>query len=1745
MKKLLLLSVATLMSIFAIAGDGSTKADAIDFSWENGHEQVANETLWYRVGLSKLSTEDSPVINLHLSNLSASAPVDVKLKATVAGQTLDREYTIQPGQNKSTSVNAAPLLRAKQTEIYIVLTTKAKDDAAKIRLSARVFDAIDLDEACKDAVAFNWKAGLVQKKGVSQWVKVDLKDAKESGKDVKITLTNLGSGELNLRAGQSLDCPSSGQTKRSFTIAAGASVTDVVPASMIGTVAGDELYVTFDNNQDLQMTAELVDQPAAPLFDFGSVTVETLPVVTNQTIAAGTHYYRISVQQMNDSAKYEPEFTFLGGAAAANLVRKMSLTEKVFGWQGDEITLAANEEKIEVIKKNVVENLSAEYVYLVIENDQPFTLIGRYKHIREGKACKTNIDFDWENGHQQDGKTTQWYAIDVKAAKAAVKDIKVTIENRGYDKATVKGALAFSCPYIDLQEITRSIAQGKSISTTIGYATYAMMTDTVFVGATTDQDIRITAELVDQKNPHVEDDACLNAKVFNWEEGAKQEAGESVWYKLGVNEVKTLQVMPTINVFNLSKDNEVKIDGVLSLECPDTKPNQERSLKIAANGVYTKQLSKNMFENISVDTIYLRVTANQPIAFEVALTEEPEGTSCTSAINFNWERGNDQKANANLWYRIDLRKAMKTDKDVKISLVNKDEKKACDGLIWLAFDCNVDAAPQEQKFTLAAGATRSTVQPHSMLETATDSVVYVRLVGNTDLHVEAELVDPAPFEEIVCPDDIVALQFDTEYEQDGGTKWYLLTKEVMAALNADATSATAFITDLSGAANKLTAEVAFHCPIASKPMTKSIELKAGQEYVKEIGENIAKQAAAHDSVIIRLTGAAKFKFEARLVKTDDGKTDRTPVRVKFGEKYTQEAGTTRFYRINTADLKADPNLNHGSYAHVKTNTLGADATLKVKVYEDMAKKEDLLEDRGKRTIGKGKGLNRNIPAYAIYGVADKIITVEVTTDQDIEIESALGQYAKLAEGKEIPLAGRKVTGKDAKGNNISVPNAQFVVPNIDYTIQPGGQWFALCLEYLRNNYKIDKSANFHVTNIDGVPVKVETTATWEDTLHYAIPHRSRTIKKTGSYSKTFFEAFDEVMKRRGYNFSISETDPAFIDSMAREAVTKEPLTAYVYINVDHPIKWRINMTRTTAFSCGEGDDDKLMHFDWEHGNFKEANKDMWYLVEMEESRIPEEKDLRLHVENWSDEANTISAEFFRACAPMNEIPGVKKVDFAAKQDSAITIPRDWIANIGWSNYQIKVTSTKEAYIWAELVEPIKHDTITEGPEIWYLCDGESAEDERTHKMHTADSSNPASLQWNDTIAGGFNDDYTMIIDTIFTYQIVIPTAPTLPAIATILPALEVKKGEAINIDAAKAALVAALDNGGDQSKQAAKEIHWEYSTDCTNFTEIDATPVTTEAFSVRFRVITDCDVELISDAVVENKIQVVNDEAVNASVACNDYTWDVDGKTYTASGTYNYEYDVPVGCGSQVEHHVATLNLTLLPLVSGEQTESACHEFTWLGKTYDKSGDYRDTIAGGAASGCDSVAILHLTISHEVVKTLTLDLKYNRILMIDRKYLLDNGWTVEELPEVAPEGMVTWYFNNALITDPKYNQKGYYLTYENGETLPVGNYSVELDLDPTGCGKRAVADAVVNYTATAAPALMPTLAQPGEDIKVLNLDPEQTTVIRIYSTEGLLQGTYTTTGAETYTIKAAEGHGFYLVELSNEGMKSTLRYVVK
>ncbi|MHC1774631.1 MAG: T9SS type A sorting domain-containing protein [Lentimicrobium sp.] len=80
---------------------------------------------------------------------------------------------------------------------------------------------------------------------------------------------------------------------------------------------------------------------------------------------------------------------------------------------------------------------------------------------------------------------------------------------------------------------------------------------------------------------------------------------------------------------------------------------------------------------------------------------------------------------------------------------------------------------------------------------------------------------------------------------------------------------------------------------------------------------------------------------------------------------------------------------------------------------------------------------------------------------------------------------------------------------------------------------------------------------------------------------------------------------------------------------------------------------------------------------------------------------------------------------------------------------------------------------------------------------------------------------------------------------------------------------------------------------------------------------------------------------------CDEYTWDLNGATYTESGNYPYV----VGCVTNILH------LTITESSTNESTESACYSYFWSlnGTTYYASGNYE------YVEGCVT-NILHLTI---------------------------------------------------------------------------------------------------------------------------------------------------------------------------------------
>ncbi len=97
------------------------------------------------------------------------------------------------------------------------------------------------------------------------------------------------------------------------------------------------------------------------------------------------------------------------------------------------------------------------------------------------------------------------------------------------------------------------------------------------------------------------------------------------------------------------------------------------------------------------------------------------------------------------------------------------------------------------------------------------------------------------------------------------------------------------------------------------------------------------------------------------------------------------------------------------------------------------------------------------------------------------------------------------------------------------------------------------------------------------------------------------------------------------------------------------------------------------------------------------------------------------------------------------------------------------------------------------------------------------------------------------------------------------------------------------------------------------------------------------------------------------NTVCDTYTWPLNNETYTVSGAYQTTLQTTKGCDS-----VVTLNLTVNYQNTGVQTETACDNYTWSlnGESYTASTN-EPTFTLQNQWGCDSVVTLDLTVNYK------------------------------------------------------------------------------------------------------------------------------------------------------------------------------------
>ena len=1749
MKKIFLLTMASLMTVFAMAvgrNDGSTKANAKEFDWDKGvtiPQDSINMWLWYRVPLTPLYEEENPSLTLYLTNPSnaVGTSVDVNMKADVAGQSESKDYTIAARQYKTYTANAKMLVTLRQTEIYVQLKA-----TGVLKFSAKVYESADLDETCKDARTLAWETETTQNPSYSAWWKVSLKPIKNvEGYDAQVTLTNTGSKTVNLKIGQSLDCPSSGVTKREYTLASGESIVKKIPRDMITSVQPDELYFGVENVESkVSIKVEKVAQPPVPVIPAATLMpgVNLLVTDTIEPMPVGQTLYKISVADMDSLAKYEPEFTYRNaGSTPAHVKIQMAFSRPAFSTSDTEYDLAAGDEEIVVYKKNMLEGMEGvDSIYLLTTVTGDVNFYGRFKHVREGKACKTNIPFNWEGGHTQEARTTQWYAVDVTEARDRHMDIIVSLLNLnevGGATASVKASMAFSCPYIDVQELTRSVkADGKVVTRRLAYSTYGMLSDVIYIGLETNQPLKFWADTVPTKTKEP-DEACLTAKSFDWEQGVLQEANDTVWYVIAMDSVRTMAAkFPTVYVHNLG-DAEAAITAELSLECPDSIANQKRSIKIAANGTFSKQLSRNLFENISQDTVYLRVISTQQVHVQVRLTEEAEGTSCASAIPFNWVSGNSQAANANLWYYVDLRDVMERGNDLKLHIQNKDNE-TCNGVLQLAYSCPDEGAPSIQEFKLAGKAEKTVKIQNSALETLQDSIVYINLRGNTALRFWADTLKVKPYDTISGEGlTLIPLQWDSLYTQSVDTAWYIIPKsEIEKVRNMDdKVTPVVHVINLGNAETTIKGEAAFAFPIVKSMMTKNLKLKANQHYKDTVMAGTFEQFIKKDSIIIRVTrpvGSADFQFSAQLVKAFNGNDRKTAIPLQLGKLIEQSANTAMWYKVNTADWKKNRTLYDKSMIVFTKNVGTITADIKVEAYDGYDSDVNLLETQGDIRSPKGEIRQRTFPGQVIYGLGDVEIYFRVsTTDTLIFYTEVQAQYA-------------------AQPYDPAQADAKLLVPNVDYVIPGDNQehWYRVCLPYIRNNYKYTHASTL-TYELDG-KATIEATATLDDSLAYALPVRKRTINTAGKHykgEKPLSELLAKAVKKGLHrSLDITTFEESYVDSMLRRFVTSDSISGYVRIKTDKDIKARINLLQTTGDDCYNA-----MPFDWEHGNVNPKGETTWYKVSVDSTMIPDTCDIRLHLDNWSAGVSKSTADLQFTC---EEQPTTITKTIQPNGKEWKDISRDYLAKMQWpKSLFIQYTSDSTTHIWIEFikhVEPAPHcDTITT-----FVCYGDTVWD-LNNNPHVIESDKVLI----DTLFDLVDSVKAQLYDSILVDSIFVKRNPQLYKIDD---QLTIKRNEVLDVTAADTWLKGQYATAHNDTLKKVKNIIWQYSTDGTNYIDIPASLKTDDKLSskwinVKYTAELDCD-----DHLESIYLNSVKDTVPLDTTYCHtfSYYWAPADTTLTAATVDPLpfkEYHKSF-MGDSISYLLITL--AELPAKTEFVTIQRCNFYEWelADTTIYNSGDYTYILECGASNGGDSIVKLHLTIDHPQIDTLPAVAKYgNRLLMIDRNAINNDPNIKWDLDSISDMNYVTWYKMVGAEPNPEVDQelKGedgkpwhdyYYTNVKTGNPL-VGDFYARIDIPASDSNCGYIGTTVVLHcpAANAAPALTPTLARPGQDIQVLHLDPNAETVIRVYSTQGLKLNQYIITGQETYTIKAAAEFGYYLVEVYNDSQKVTLRYIVK
>lgn len=1378
-RTLLIMSLCAMASLaFALGNNkGNTRANATDFNWEDPYyERNSANPWWFQIDVTDLKQMSNPTLALYITNLSSTqtATVTASLYFGSSNTSMeDQTFTLAPGQYRIMSANVNAIKNFSFDVVQLQMTVTGTTDL--VSLSGKALETVRADLACKTNTTLTIDgpevAGTASQ---TTWYNFDIKKYTDDTKQLKVIVTP--SAAATVKTSLSYDCPCTGSTDETASVAAGASQEIVLRGDVLEAVQELRAYISVNSTAPYKI--KVVEEASVP--------APTVPVITPTTYDFETHGDGYDLTAGNNWFVFEYDSIIddliipnvvLTAASGADVTVDMGYKNA----SGEVVVLDSYDWSFAGAKKafpldvnvltgskNIFKDGTHYYVYYRIHtsvSDLHFKMLvnaissgsedcSSYVELTDwAETPGVSLTLDWEalgSTAYEDfqGKVNLANFKDFKINGHHV-DVKVSIQDYSGASNTIKIAqVNCSSPLTENSYASRTLAADETKTKIIKYSQYSAYEDELLFRIKASGEYWLHFEAVEAVE--VNETACLTNTDFDWRFGHNVAAGSDVWFEVDLDTVHNTTFIPVMNIRNDGAAN-AKVKVQYAYECPVTyELAAPASHTISVGKTYTENLTRESLLGIESKKLYVRLVSDQDVYFSISFDKDNDYADrlCNAALDFNWVGGNTQ-TDTTLWYAIDLSYAKAEKKIIKLHIKNEGSVSS-NVTADIAFSCPYENLTNYHT-TIAAGATKNAPAiPYDAY--AENDFVWVRLKNvNSKIHFWADLEDDTFVPVSIC--DLITpaneLNFDSPITITTDSVWYWYKTSKFTDPDFSDLSYVPEITVVNPTSSAITAKVytAYHCHITSSMMSRTQRFAAGSTFTKALERDMVDNyVTKYDTVFVCIVGAAGLEVNATMIDPNLGSDCAHAIAFQYGTSATdkrghkQAAGEDMWYKL-------DVNAAHGKkvlagIANLTTHSVTANVALYISCDGDAVEK-------GSRSLTALAHPEREV-GELLSGLAVNYIYLNVKATDSVHVYAYFD--GDLPTGPEINVCDDPMTK---------------IEPNIHYyqgaATYEDGVWYYVDIAALDTTTKGD--AVVTITPKGATPVKLKADLYWQCHTNEIPSSKTQTI--TTTYTKTLTrETLDALSK-----------DSAFIRIFASDS-----------------IDFIIEVNSLKGRSCQDP-----VEFDWEFCNTQPKDEWVWYHINVDSLNANPDKDLRLNIENLEDYMVTVKVDsIVITCgeAPMmsignktlaaNEIK-TQDVDNSLLQDFNIT--STGLSLKVWADGQVHICPTLIPALEDSIVRDTVYRTVCRGGDFLdpFFSTNPDSIDAHCHTIRDIQE----DYSYSDTIA--FRYDGTFHGDSIRWYEIHVIDAPvfTQPLDSSKIHSLVLDPGKAID-DVVRAAIFSEL-----------------------------------------------------------------------------------------------------------------------------------------------------------------------------------------------------------------------------------------------------------------------------------------------------------------------------------------------------------------